>query len=296
MAGKSDTVLRRLLWTALLLAAGLIPAAAEPVYGRSSELGIDFELAGDSDWCDATVVVQLGAANASVYQPESVPLLQMIGRIRAVIHDHCAKVERILIVGFVKEQKVFAAEMTKLTRWRRFISLDPKTETPVCTPPSPDDGECDKRIAAYAAVMDLMHGPAFADVELTSVMEDRTDLHAAWLEKGAFGVLKLSHRSEHDGRYTDNAAFADDNIDGIVKTCMEEGGQTARLPAPDYGGGVSFRSALCRRPGKPLRFNLVLVKSVDDWFYLFILWGEEPHMVAANALALRLAGVLAARR
>ena len=296
MAGKSDTALRRLLWTALLLAGGLTAAVAEPVHGRSSELGIQFELVGGADWCDAAVVVQLVAANGSVYQPEGAEFLKMVGRIRAVIHDQCTKVERILFAGFVKEQKVFAAEMTKLTRWRRFISLDPETETPLCTPPSPDDGECDKRIAAYAAVMDLMQGPAFADVELTSVMEDRTDLHAAWLEKGAYGALQLSHRSEYDGRYTDNAAFADDNIDGIVKTCMEEGGQTARLPAPDYGASVSFRSALCRLPGKPLQFNLVLVKSVDDWFYLFILWGEEPHMVAANALALRLAGALAARR
>lgn len=296
MAGKSDTVLRRLLWAGLLLAGGLSGALAEPVHGRSNELGIQFEVSGGADWCDAAVMVQLVAANGSVYQPEGVEFLKMVGRIRAVIHDQCAKVERILFVGFVKEQKVFAAEMTKLTRWRRFISLDPETETPVCTPASPDDGECDKRIAAYAAVMDLMQGPAFADVELTSVMEDRTDLHAAWLEKGAFGALQLSHRSEYDGRYTDNASFADANIDGIVKTCAEEGGQTALLPASDYGGAVAFRSALCRRPGKPLQFNLVLVKSVGDWFYLFILWGEEPHMVSANALALRLAGVLAVPR
>src|SRR5688500_6411467 len=100
MAGKSDPVLRRLLCAALLLTAGLSAAAAEPVYGQSRGLGIRFELAGGSNWCEPTVVAQLGAERASVYQAEDVQFLQMIGRIRAIINAQCAKVERILFIGF----------------------------------------------------------------------------------------------------------------------------------------------------------------------------------------------------
>lgn len=279
-----------------MLTAGLSAAAAEPVHGRSSELGIDFELAGDADWCDATVVVQLGADDASVYQPEGAPFLKMVGRIRAIINDQCPQVERILYVGFVKEQKVFAAEMTKLTRWRRFIALDPESEAPTCAPADGDAGECNKRIAAYATLMRIMSRPAFADVELTSVMEDRTDFDAAWKANGAFGALKLSHHSEYDGRYADNAAFADANAAGAEEDCKDEGGQPSRIPATDYGKTVAVRSMLCRRPDKPSQLSIVVVTSANDWFYLFSLWGEEPNMAAANTMATRIAEALTPNR
>jgi hypothetical protein len=294
MAGRSEPIARTLLCAALLLAAGATPAAAEPVYGRSSELGIDFELAGDSKWCEQTVVVQLGAPQASAYQPESAPFLQMIGRIRAVIHGQCNKVERILFIGFAREQRVFAAEMTRLTRWRRLISLDPETESPSCASASQDDNECDKRAAAYAIATQVMTGPGFADVELTSVLEDRTDLHAAWQAKGVFGALKLSHSSEYDDRYATSTDFAEANVKGLVEACGEDGGRTSPMPGRDFGA-IALRSVVCRRPGKPPEVNIVVVKSQDDWFYLFSLSGEERHTAAANAFANRLAQTLAAR-
>jgi hypothetical protein len=295
MAGKSD-IIPRLLGAALLLTGGLSAAGAEPVHGQSRELGIKFELAGDSDWCNATVVVELSADKASVYQPEDVPFLKMIGRIRAVINDQCPKVERILYSGFAGEKKVFAAEMTKLTRWRRVINLDPETETPACKPATPDDGECNKRIAAYVKVMQVMNGPFFADVELTSLMEDRTDLHAGWQAKDAFGALVLSLRSEHEGRYADSAAFADANNGGLEEACTEDGGRPLQIPGPDYGAALALRSMLCQRPGKPSRLNIVLVASECDWFNLYSLWGEEPNMAAANTMANRIAEALAAAK
>jgi hypothetical protein len=279
-----------------LLTAGLPAARAEPVQARSSELGIAFELAGEANWCDATVVVHLGADKASVYQPEGAPFLRMIGRIRAIINDQCPKVERVLFVGFEKDRKVFAAEMTRLTRWRRFIALDPETEGPTCAPLPPDDPECQKRTAAYATVMQLMQGPAFADVALTAVMENRNDLHAAWEGGGASGALKLSHTSDFDGRYTTPLAFADANSEGLVEACEEEKGQSSRIPGPDLGDKIALRSVLCRRPDQPGRLNVVLVTSEDDWFYLFSLWAEEPHMAAADALARQLAEALSAKR
>ena len=44
------------------------------------------------------------------------------------------------------------------------------------------------------------------------------------------------------------------------------------------------------------RVNIVLVTSKDDWFYLFSLLGEEPHMAPANTMATRLAEALTAPR
>jgi len=296
MAGKSEPLLRRLICTALLLVAGLSAAAAEPVRGQSRELGIQFELAGDADWCDATVVVQLGAERAAVYQAESLPFLRMIGRIRAIINDQCPKVERVLFIGFERDRKVFAAEMNRLTRWRRIIGLDPESELPACTPTGPNDIECDRRVAAYATVIGLMTGPAFADVELTSMMEDRTDLQVAWEERGAFGALQLSHRTEHDGRYADHVAFADANADGAAEACTEDGGQATRMPAKTFGAAIAYRGVMCRRRGHPARANLILVRLQDDWFYLFSIWAEDPHVAAADAMASRIGEALAGAR
>lgn len=287
--------MRRLLLAGLFLTAGISAAAAEPVHGRSKELGIRFALAGGSDWCNATVVVRLRAGRASVYQPDDIPFLKMAGRIRAIINAQCPTVERILYVGFVKRRKVFAAEMTKLTRWRRFISLDPDTEAPTCAG-AQDDGECDKRAAAYTMMTQVLTGPAFADVELTSVMEDRTDLHAGWRANEAFGALKLRRRSEHEGRDTDNAALAEANIADVEEACSEKGGQALRIPSADYGEPLTFRSVLCQRPGEPSLLNIVLVTTRNDWFYLFSLWGEEPNMAPANTMATALAEALLAIR
>lgn len=295
MAGKFDA-LSRLLGAALLFTGSLSAPAAEPVRGQSRELGIKFELAGNADWCNPTVVVELSSDNASVYQPESAPLLKMIGRIRAIINDQCPKVERILYVGFAGDQKVFAAEMTKLTRWRRVISLDPEIETPACKATGQKADACDRRVAGYVKVMQLMSGPFFADIELTSVMEERVDLDVGWGANHAFGALKLSRRSELKDRYADSAAFADANRGGLEEACKEDGGQPTQIQGPDYGNALAFRSVLCPRPGKPSRLNIVLVASEGDWFYLFSLWGEEPNMAAANTMATQLAEALNAAK
>jgi hypothetical protein len=292
MAGTSDIV-SRVLGAALVLVGGLTAAAAEPVRGQSRELGISFELAGESDWCNPTVVVELSSDKASVYQPEGVPFLKMMGRIRAIINDQCPKVERIVYAGFTRDRKVFAVEMTKLTGWRRVISLDPETETPACRQPG---DACDRQVAAYVKLTQIMNGPFFADVELTSVMENRNDLDAGWTSKQAFGALKLSRRSEHKGRYADSAAFADANKGGIEEACKEEGGRTVQLQGPDYGNVLAFRSVLCQRPGKPSRLNIVVVTSEGEWFYLFSFWGEEPNMAPANTMATRVAEALNAAR
>jgi len=295
MAGKSNT-LSRLLGAALLLTGGLPAAAAEPVRGQSRELGIKFELAGDADWCNPTLVVELSSDKASVYQPEGAPLLKMIGRIRAIINDQCSKVERILYVGFAGDQKVFAAEMTKLTQWRRVINLDPETETPACKPTEQNDDPCQKRVAAYVKVMQVMSGPFFADIELTSVMEGRDDRDVGWEANHAFGALKLSRRSALKDRYADSAAFADANRGGLEEACKEDGGQPMQIQGPDYGNALAFRSVLCKRPDKPSRLNIVLVVSEGDWVYLFSLWGEEPNMAAANTMATQLAEALNAAK
>jgi hypothetical protein len=295
MAGKSN-VLPRLFGAALLLAGGLSGAVAEPVRGQSRELGIKFELAGESDWCNPTVVVELSADKASVFQPEGAAFLRMIGRIRAIINNQCPKVERILYAGFAGDAKAFAAEMTKLTQWRRVINLDPETETPACTSAADNKEACARRVAAYVKVTQLMDGPFFADISLTSVMEDRDDLEVGWEANQAFGALKLTRRSEHEGRYADAAAFADANRGGIEEACKEDGGQPMQLQGPDYGNVLAFRSVLCQRPGKPSRLNIVVVTAEGDWFYLFSLWGEEPNMAPANTMATRIAEALNAKK
>lgn len=296
MAGKSDRLLLRFLYALILLTAGATATAAEPVRGRSRDLGISFELAGGEQWCGALVTVQLTADNASAYQPEGMPFLQMIGRIRAIINDQCASVERILLEGRVQGKKVFGAEMTRLTRWRRVIRLDPETMRPLCASDGQDRLECDKRLAAYATVTQMMRGPAFADVEITSFLEDRTDLHLAWQGNGAFGALKITHRSEYDNRYTSNAAFADANLQSVERVCLGEGGRTEAVPAGDYGSGLAYRGTLCRRTGAATRINILLVASQGEWFYLFSLWAEEPHIDDAKKMASALAEQMSGKR
>ena len=293
MAGKFDTNLWCLICAAVLIVATMGTAVGEPVRGRSRELGIAFELTGGETWCHPDVGIALSADKASVYQPEGIEFLKMIGRIRAIINAQCASVERIYVIGHVERKPVFAAEMSRLTQWRRFIPLDVATKKPLCTPAG---AECDKRVAAYATMTQLMRGEAFADIAVTSVMEDRGDLHLAWTLRNAFGALKISHRSEFDNRYTTNAAFADANLPAIEEACKAAAGTSARIPSADHGPALAQRSLLCRRSGKRNSLNIVLVASEGDWFYLFSLWGTEPHMAAADEMATRFVRVLTGRR
>jgi hypothetical protein len=289
-------------WRALGALALLLSSAAlaqtEPVQGRSRELGIAFELAGGSDWCRPTVTIQLAAADATAFQPEAVPFLQMIGRIRAIIEAQCKATERLIVAGYVARKPVFAAEMLRLTRWRRFVPLDPESLRPVChSPARPEqDIECLKRIAAYATGTQLMQGEGFADYEITSAMEEREDLHLAWTTGRATGALKISHRSEFDHRYTSNAAFAEANLPAVEQACRDTGGQPSRLPPADHGETLSYRSVTCRAPGRPAMLNVLMVASEGDWFYLFSLWSEEPHLAAANDMAARLGRAIAGSR
>jgi hypothetical protein len=296
MAGKSDRPILRLVCALVLLAAGATAVTADPVRGRSRDLGIAFELAGGEQWCGATVTVQLTADSDDAYQPEGMPFLQMIGRIRAIINDQCASVARIVLDGQAHGKKVFAAEMTRLTRWRRIIALDPQTMRPLCVPPPADRFECDKRIAAYVTVSRMMQGPTFTDVEITSLLENRTDLQLGWQANGTFGALKITHRSEYDNRYTTNAAFADANLQSVERICVGEGGRAEAVPAADYGSGLAYRSTLCRRTGAATRINILLVASQGDWFYLFSLWGEDPRIDGVKKMAAALAEQMGGKR
>jgi hypothetical protein len=296
MAGKSDDLLRRLICAFVLLAAAATAATAEPVRGRSRDLGVTFELTGGEQWCATTVTVQLGADNASVYQPEGIPFLQMIGRIRAIINDQCPTVERIALEGSADGKKVFAAEMTRLTRWRRIIPIDPETQRPKCPPALTDRIECDKRIAAYTTMSFLMRGPAFADAEITSFLEQRTDLHVAWQQNGVYGAVKISHRSDYGNHYTTNDAFADANLQSIEQACTASGGQSQAMPAATGSVALAYRGRLCRHTGQPIRASILLVASQGDWFYVISLWAEEPHIEAASTQAKSLAEAIAAQR
>ena len=293
MVGKCDTRLWRLICAAALLVATVATATAETVHGRSRELGIAFELTGGEDWCHPDVGIALSADKASVYQPEGEAFLKMVGRIRAIINTQCPSVERIYVIGHVEQKPVFAAEMSRLTRWHRFIPLDVNTKKPLC---APTGSECDKRIAAYLTMTQLMRGEAFADIEVTSVMEDRNDLQLAWTMRNAYGALKISHRSEFNNQYTTNAAFADANLPAIAEACKAAGGTSSRIPSADHGAALAQRSLLCRRPGNPNSLNIILVVSEGDWFYLFSLWATEPHMAAADEMAAQIVRVLTGKR
>ncbi len=284
-AGKSDA-LRRIAYSLFLLAVLCAAAAdAQPVNGRSRELGIAFETIGGEQWCSPAVAVQLTAQNAAAYNLDHAPFALMLGRIRAILVDQCRATELITFDGAAAGRRVFLAEASKLTQWRRFIGLDPTTQQPMCQGASRNSAECDKRAAAYITAKQLMRGSLFDDADLATFLDTGSEEHLAWRTQAVAGRLQLTNPEELGGQYENIAALADAIIGQSADACAGAGGQSGQIATGDYVGDIAYRSLACQPSGQAIYQVSTVIVSRGGWYYVFSLSGEGVNIAAVDDMA-----------
>jgi len=287
MAGRFERAARFATCAFLFSAVGVTTANGETVRGESKELRIQFQVMGGAGWCGSRAKIRLTAASASRFQADTVPFLQMIGRIRAVVLVQCPSIEHIAFDGVAAGRVVFAAETSRLTKWRRFISLDPKTRRPAC-PPSVTEDACVAQVEAFLTAQSLMRGRAFDDTELTSVLQpDSNDL--AFRSNGVIGKLRITSRSDLGNDFSTAGQFADAIIADISETCTKAGGTAAPVKSKDFGYDLVQREMSCRPPNAPVAQDVILVWASKEKFQVFSLWAED----SAGSGAISFAGYLA---
>ena len=294
MAGKSDGYSCFVFVSALSIACASTASAAEPVQGRSRDLGIEFRVAGGAKWCAQSVVVRLGGQQRAVFNPENPAFVLMIGRIKTIIVDQCPQAELITFEGEANRSLVFAMEMSRLTKWRRLTRLDPITRTPICDGDQPSAAECDKRVAAYATIKRMMRGPSFADAEIIKLLDTGASEHLVWKTNSIIGKLQLSHRGELGEQLAGTAALADAIIAQTGEACMNGGERASSLSSSTYEGNLAGRGLNCEAASGRIAQNIVLVASENDWFYIFSLWSDDPDSWKVSEVAGRLVKAIVA--
>jgi len=233
-------------------------------------------------------VVRLTTSNPAVLKLDYPALLVTLGRIRAIVLDQCPSVEVLSFDGVSGGNNVFAAEVTRLTKWRRYAAIDPSTHRLACQGAPPNSSECDKRIAAYVSAKQMLRGPQFADTEITTLLDISTEDHLVWRTGSVLGKLQLTNIQELAGQFTSNAALADAIIGQSAQACQAEGGVPGEVAAGDYVGDLAYRSVSCQPAGRQAHQSSTLIASRDGWFYVFSLWAEAPHAGDLDDLALTL--------
>lgn len=283
MAGR----FRPLLFTVICVIGAAVmfarTAAAEPVHGESSELGIRFEVLGGKNWCRPDTNVRL---IAPAFPSDTIPFVQMLGRIRAVVLSQCPEIEYIVFEGVTAGRPVYAAEMSRITRWRRLINLDPVTRKPDC--PTRDAAGCAPRVGAYLTVRSLIRGPSFENVELTSALEPNSDLTLRY--DNVIGKLRIAPRENVTKDFATAADFAGAIVADIAEGCKSSGSQPDRVQRKDYSPRLAQRTVGCHPAQGLAAQNVVVVWSVRNEYRVFSLWAEGD----ARAAALKLAGRFAA--
>lgn len=165
--------------------------------------------------------------------------------------------------------------------WRRVIELDPSTRQPLC--PSSGGSSCPAQAQAYVTARDLMRGPAFANVTVTSTMQP--DTHDLAFKAGdVIGKLRIAPKAEYAKTFPEPDDFARAIVAGIDRACRERGSN----PGDAWGfseGILARRGTTCRpRAGAPSR-SIVLVWSTGPSFRVFSLLDNGPLPDAGKMLA-----------
>ncbi len=275
MAGKSRSRRTLSFGCALLAMAVAGSAFGEALKGQSRDLGIEFEAGGGAAWCKPHVAVALTAAKPDAFRPDTLPFVQMVGRIRAVVMDQCPAVERLTFDGAAQHRPVLSIEMSRLTKWRRLFNIDPKTRRPACPTQEPAATECGKRADAYLVTHRVLRGDRFAQAELTTVLDEQDDAHAAWISGEVIGKLTIRDRSEFAGRYASNAQLADAIMRGIGDQCGREVSAAEQVSSEiwseDLDWNVAVRGLSCRPKAGVPNHHAVLVTSAGLRFQIFAL-------------------------
>lgn len=298
MAGKCRRRSALPLVCALLAVATAGSAAGEVVKGQSRELGIRFEVKGGEAWCKPEVAIALTAAKPDAFRPDTVPFVQMVGRIRAVVMDQCPGVERIAFDAAAQGRPAVSVEMTRLTRWRRLFTVDPATRRPACPRQEPAAAACGARAEAYLATHRIMRGAQFAEAELTTVLDEQDEAHAVWVSDAVVGKLTIKERSQLGGRYATNDQLGDAIANAVGAQCSRDGGVPEPVWAETWFGGsereLAVRGLSCRPRSGPAGHHAILVTSAGARFHIFALLADGTDPEAARTAARQMAMAMGA--
>ena len=286
MAGKSERFFLNIVGILVATAAHVAVARADSVSGESRLLGIKFEALGGTHWCSPRIKIRLTAPSSNHFAPDTVAFLQMVGRIRAVVMSQCPQIENIAYEGAAGGQRVFVAEMSRLTRWRRLIELDPTTLKPIC--PKVEATECASQIEAYMTARKLFRGSAFAHTELTSTLEPDSK-NLTLRSKGVIGKLRITPREQVAPTFTTAAQFASAIVSQIGQNCRSGGGTSHTAKPINFGDDLAQREVTCRPPNQPAAWNVILVWATNDTYRVFSLWAQSPAGSQALSFAKHLA-------
>jgi hypothetical protein len=293
MAGKFRTYACLIFACASYFADAAVTRAAEPVQGRSRELGIAFNAAGNAKWCVPSVVIKLTAPSRAAFNLENPAFVLMIGRIKTIIIDQCPAADLITFEGETNRSLVFTMEMSRLTKWRRLTRLDPVSRKPICDGDQPSAAECDKRAAAYATIKQMMRGPTFADAEIIKLLDTGAVEHLVWRMNSVIGKLQLSHRGELGEQLADNALLADAIIAQTSEACRNGGERASSPTVANYANNLAYRGVTCQSAGRTAQ-NVVIVTSENNWYYIFGLWTDDPDKSKVTEVAGQLLDSIAA--
>ena len=277
---------------ACLAVAALLPghACGEVLRGQSRELGIQFEVKGGSDWCRPNPVVRLEAASRAAFRPRDVPFQQMIGRIRAVVTGQCSIIESLSFEGTVKEALAFAAETSKLTRWRHLVVLDPVTRRPVCLFGQEAHADCARRAQAYLVARQALNPIVLADLELTTVLDPRAPIHLGWRSDGVTGKLTIAEGDRLADYYESANALAESYIEELGAGCTDQGGALAEKWLLEGFKEITLGGFECRK-GAARETTSVVVAGTPSGFDVFSMASDkaEPESVKSMAWGIALA-------
>lgn len=277
------------LCCALLAVAVAGGAWGEVVKGRSRDLGIQFEVRGGSTWCTPDVVVELTAGRADDFKPETLPFVQMLGRIRAVVIDQCPSVERISFDGKADNRPAVSIEMTRLTSWRRLVKINARTRRPSCPAQEPAATECGKRTDAYLFMHEIMRGNGFAEAELTTALDEQDPAHVVWVLGDVTGKLTIRERNEFAERFTLSSQLAEIMLRGSVDQCRRDGALPERVWSETVSNpsDLALRGFSCRPKSDPARNHAFIVMSRGTRFYVFALSDEGNNFGTVKQAAQR---------
>lgn len=271
---------RSLLTVLMGLWSGL--AWAEVPSGQSRELGIQFETLGGDGWCKPDVKLRLTAAQAGVFQPETVPFVQMIGRIRSILLDACPQAERLVFDAQAGKEAAPAIEMSRLTAWEVLYTVDPKTRKPGC---APDVSDCALRAEAFVALHKALRGDAFAETRVTTLLDDQAPEHAVWVSGSVVGKLTVNPSDAFGNRFTTAGQLAEAMAFSLGHTCRAGGGTDEGLWSETYQKGTLVFGLTCNETGGARQQNAFVVSAASQLFRVFSFFDVAETTVSVSDAA-----------
>ena len=281
-------LLAGIVW--LAAASAPPPAMAEVVRGQSRELGIRFEVAGGSDWCQPAPLIRLDADAATAFKSNSVPFQQMIGRIRAVVAGQCDIIEELAVEGYAKGQLVFVAETSRQTGWRHLVVLDPVTKLALCLDGQHAHPDCPRRAQAYRVARQALRPDTFPGLELTTLLDPRLPTHLGWKAGDVIGKITIAEADHIADYYDSSNALADSFFADMMQACASNGGVAGEPWTLEGAKLITLGGFACQRQGVT-ETTVAVIAATAAGFDIFGLWSDkaDPESVKLMGWGIALA-------